>query len=43
MQAGDVKSTFADTDALENWIGLKPSTSIKDGIKEFIKWYRNYY
>jgi len=43
MQAGDVKTTFADTDELENWIGLKPSTNMKDGIKEFIKWYRNYY
>ncbi len=43
MQAGDVKTTFADTAALENWIGIKPSTNIKNGIKEFIRWYRNYY
>ena len=43
MQAGDMKTTFADTYALEKWIGLKPSTEINNGIKEFIRWYLNYY
>ena len=43
MQLGDVKLTLADTSLLENWIGYKPSTNIKDGIKEFIKWYKIFY
>jgi len=43
MQPGDVKLTLADTSLLENWIGYKPSTNIKDGIKEFVKWYKIFY
>lgn len=43
LQPGDVLKTAADTEALEKWIGFKPNTSIKHGISEFIKWYRNYY
>ena len=43
MQPGDVKSTLADTSLLENWINYKPSTKIKDGIKEFVNWYKFFY
>ncbi|KGF86497.1 NAD-dependent epimerase [Prochlorococcus marinus] len=43
MQPGDVKSTLADTSLLENWINYKPSTKIKDGIKEFVHWYKFFY
>lgn len=43
LQPGDVLKTAADTGALEKWIGFKPNTSIKYGVSEFIKWYRNYY
>ena len=43
MQAGDVASTAAKTDLLENWIHFKPSTSIEIGVHRFAKWYLNYY
>tara|TARA_B100000212_G_scaffold342049_1_gene327352 strand:+ start:120 stop:1145 length:1026 start_codon:yes stop_codon:yes gene_type:complete len=43
MQPGDVKSTSANTDKLESWISFKPSTNIEIGIKNFVKWYLNYY
>ena len=43
MQPGDVEATSADTKSLEDWISYKPKTSIKDGIREFITWYKNYY
>ena len=43
MQPGDVKSTLADTSLLEDWINYKPSTTIKDGIKEFVNWYKIFY
>ena len=39
MQPGD-KNTAADTESLEKWIDFKPNTSIKDGIRKFIKWYK---
>ncbi|MCG2632699.1 NAD-dependent epimerase [Bradyrhizobium sp. WYCCWR 13023] len=42
MQPGDVEATFADTAALEQAIGFKPSTRIEDGIARFAKWYREY-
>ena len=43
LQAGDVSATEADTNKLENWIGFKPNTSIKEGISKFIQWYKSYY
>jgi UDP-glucuronate 4-epimerase len=43
MQAGDVKATYADTSALESWVGFKPNTSLKQGIKKFSEWYKAYY
>lgn len=43
MQAGDVPATYADTIALEAWVGFKPHTPLKEGIERFIAWYANYY
>ena len=43
MQHGDVENTAADTSNLEDWINFKPNTSISKGVKEFVKWYKNYY
>ena len=42
MQSGDVYQTYADTSSLEEKIGYKPNTSLKDGIRYFIDWYKNY-
>ncbi|MBS2211043.1 SDR family NAD(P)-dependent oxidoreductase [Carboxylicivirga mesophila] len=43
MQKGDVFRTYADISALEERIGFKPSTSIDEGLKQFIDWYKSYY
>ena len=43
MQPGDVPVTFADTSALERDFGFKPSTSLRDGLRVFAQWYKEYY
>lgn len=43
LQAGDVPSTYADVDDLIRDTGFKPSTTIEEGIKRFVQWYREYY
>ena len=43
MQAGDVKQTLADASELNQWVNFKPNTSIKEGVKRFVDWYKNYY
>ena len=43
MQAGDVASTYADTNLLNDAVGFKPSTSITEGVTRFVAWYREYY
>jgi UDP-glucuronate 4-epimerase len=43
MQTGDVPTTFARTDLLESLTGFKPRTSIDEGIKRFVEWYREYH
>jgi UDP-glucuronate 4-epimerase len=43
MQAGDVYATEADTTALEKLTGFKPKTSVEEGVKKFVEWYREYY
>lgn len=43
MQPGDVPITYADTTALECDLGYKPSTSLREGLRRFAKWYRSYY
>lgn len=43
MQPGDVPVTYADTDELERDFGFKPSTSLRDGLRCFAKWYKGFY
>lgn len=43
MQPGDVTSTYADTSALEHAFGYRPATKLKDGLREFARWYRQYF
>lgn len=43
MQAGDVPVTYADTSALERDFGFKPSTSLRDGLRKFAEWYKDFY
>ncbi|MDD2958213.1 MAG: NAD-dependent epimerase/dehydratase family protein [Lachnospiraceae bacterium] len=43
MQPGDVPVTYADTSALERDFGFKPSTSLRDGLRKFAKWYKGFY
>lgn len=39
----DVLETSADTKALHDVIGFKPETTVKDGVKNFVDWYRDFY
>ncbi len=43
MQPGDVPATYADIDALTRKTGFKPETSIQEGLKKFVLWYKEYY
>ncbi len=43
MQAGDVPITYADTSSLERDFGFKPSTSLREGLRNFAKWYKEFY
>lgn len=43
MQPGDVPVTYADTSALERDYGFKPSTSLRDGLRRFAEWYKEFY
>nr|WP_208728872.1 NAD-dependent epimerase/dehydratase family protein [Coprococcus catus] len=43
MQLGDVPVTYADTSALEADFGFKPSTSLREGLRKFAEWYREFY
>jgi UDP-glucuronate 4-epimerase len=43
MQPGDVAATFANTKALNDWVGFAPDTALQDGINRFVTWYRDYY
>jgi UDP-glucuronate 4-epimerase len=43
IQPGDVPATYADVDDLMAEVGFKPATSIEDGIKRFVAWYKEYY
>lgn len=42
MQPGDVPVTYADTSALEEDFGFKPCTSLREGLKHFAQWYKDY-
>lgn len=43
MQPGDVPITYADTKPLEEDFGFKPDTSLREGIKKFAEWYKEFY
>ncbi|VCU70114.1 UDP-glucose 4-epimerase [Pigmentiphaga humi] len=43
MQPGDVPATAADTSELDKWVGFKPNTPVKEGVRRFVEWYRQYY
>ncbi len=43
MQAGDVPVTFADTSALEEDMGFRPSTPLREGLRKFAEWYKEFY
>lgn len=43
MQAGDVPITYADTSALERDFGFKPNTSLREGLRKFAEWYKEFY
>ncbi len=43
MQPGDVPITFADTDPLEQDYGFKPSTPLREGLRKFAEWYKEFY
>lgn len=43
MQPGDVPVTYADTAPLEQDFGFKPSTSLREGLRKFVEWYKEYY
>ena len=43
MQPGDVPITYADTSALEQDFGFKPSTNVRDGLRKFAEWYKEFY
>jgi nucleoside-diphosphate-sugar epimerase len=43
MQPGDVPVTYADTSALEADFGFKPNTPLREGLRRFAEWYREFY
>jgi UDP-glucuronate 4-epimerase len=43
MQPGDVKATYADTNALKSAVGFAPSTPLAVGLQKFAAWFRQYY
>lgn len=43
MQPGDVPDTYADVDALVDYVGYRPATPIEVGVRRFVEWYRDFY
>lgn len=43
MQKGDVVATWADSSLLQRLTGYRPETNIRDGMANFVRWYRDYY
>jgi UDP-glucuronate 4-epimerase len=43
IQPGDVPATHADTESLHKYINYRPSTTVEEGVDQFIKWYKSYY
>ena len=43
MQKGDVPATWADATLLEKLTGYRPKTDVREGIRQFVAWYRDYH
>lgn len=43
IQPGDVPATYADVSELQAWTGFTPATSVDEGVRRFVEWYRGYY
>lgn len=43
MQAGDIAETFADIEETTRLTGFKPTTTINEGVPQFVKWYKDFY
>jgi UDP-glucuronate 4-epimerase len=43
LQPGDVPSTHADVTALRDAVGYRPKTSVREGVANFVRWYRDYF
>ena len=43
MQPGDVPVTYADTSALEEDLGFRPNTPLREGLRKFAQWYKQFY
>ena len=43
LQKGDVEKTASNINKISNHYGFFPKTSLEEGIKNFINWYKNYY
>ncbi len=43
LQDGDVPATYADTQALRDWVGFAPATDVRTGVQRFVDWYRHYH
>jgi UDP-glucuronate 4-epimerase len=40
IQPGDVPATHADATALENYTGFRPQTTVEEGVRRFVEWYK---
>ena len=43
MQPGDVPTTYADSEALQRDYGFTPNVGIREGLRKFAEWYKDYY
>ena len=43
MQPGDVVETYADMEPMERDFGFKPQTPLREGLRKFAEWYKEYY
>jgi UDP-glucuronate 4-epimerase len=43
LQAGDLLDTFADTSALDQAVGYRPATTVREGVGRFVEWYQAYF
>lgn len=43
MQKGDLPATYADSTQLRNLTGYTPATDVREGVRRFVEWYRDFY